>query len=124
VYEPLIISGFFALTCGQHWSTIDAIRLSDGRPVTLKSLSRSEHPDEAEIALFFSTPELSSDSRNHCVLIYEILTKEDESDLQILVMPRLRELASPKFETCGELVECFRQLIEVRLPISKLLCQI
>jgi hypothetical protein len=101
----------------QHWSTIDATRLSDGKRVTLKKVEQSDHPNEVELALFLSS---TSDPRNHTVPIYEVLSRQDESDFQILVMPRLRELKSPPFETCGELVECFRQLIEVRLFITKL----
>jgi hypothetical protein len=86
--------------------------------VTLKKIKLSEHADEAEIASFLSSPELLSDTRNHCVPIYEVLSRQEDPDVQVLVMPTLRELSSPKFDTCGELVECFRQLIEVRLSAS------
>jgi hypothetical protein len=104
----------------QHWSTIDAIRLSDGKGVALKKVELSDHAGEVELALFLSSSKLASDPRNHCVPIYEVLSRQEENDFKILVMPRLRELKSPKFDTCGELVECFRQLIEVRLLIPKL----
>ena len=104
---------FHLIASSKHSSTIDATRVTDGKTVTLKKVNRTEHPFEADIALYLSSPELASDPRNHCVPILEILTKSDEPLFQILVMPRLRAYGDPEFDTCGEVLESFRQLIEV-----------
>ncbi|KAF8838515.1 hypothetical protein BDN67DRAFT_971432 [Paxillus ammoniavirescens] len=95
----------------QFGHIIDATRLSDGRYVTLKRLSKSAHPHEVDIGLYFSSESLSSQPTNHCVPIYEVLTLDD-NDTVLIVMPLLRPYADPHFDTFGEAVECFRQLFE------------
>jgi hypothetical protein len=87
--------------------------VSDGKIVTLKKVNKTAHPCETDIALYLSSPGLALDPRNHSVSILEVLTKSDEPLIQILVMPRLRAYADPTFDTCGEVLESFRQLIEV-----------
>ncbi|KAH0830127.1 hypothetical protein J3R83DRAFT_1473 [Lanmaoa asiatica] len=90
---------------------IDATRLSDGQYVTLKHIKKSEHPYEAEIGLYFSSEALVTQSTNHCVPFYDILSLEDQ-DTVIIVMPLLRLYSDPHFDTFGEVIECFRQLFE------------
>ncbi|KIJ18443.1 hypothetical protein PAXINDRAFT_97248 [Paxillus involutus ATCC 200175] len=90
---------------------IDATRLSDGRYVTLKRLSKSAHPHEVDIGLYFSSESLSSQPVNNCVPFYEVLALDD-NDTVIIVMPLLRPYSDPRFDTFGEAVECFRQLFE------------
>lgn len=87
--------------------------MSDGKIVTLKKVHKTAHPWETDIALYISSPELALDPRNYCVSILEVLTKSDGPLIQILVMPRLRAYADPTFDACGEVLESFRQLIEV-----------
>src|SRR5712664_2669344 len=100
----------------------DATRISDGAHVLLKVVRPSLHPHEAEISAFVSSKDLVSDPRNHCVPLYEVLTVPDEEDNILLVLPLLREWDKPNFETVGEGVEFFRQIIEVRTnqPNSKM----
>jgi hypothetical protein len=92
---------------------LDATRISDGKFVYLKKISKSVHPYEAEIGLFFSSEAMASDHRNHCVPIYEVLQVPDDDDKLILVMPLLREYYDPRFDTVGEVVDFFRQVFEV-----------
>jgi hypothetical protein len=92
---------------------LDATRISDGKFVFLKIISKSVHPYEAEIGLFFSSEAMTSDPRNHCVPIYEVLQVPDDDDKLILVMPLLREFDDPRFDTVGEAVDFFRQVLEV-----------
>jgi hypothetical protein len=75
-------------------------------------MSKSKHPFEADIGLFFSFEPMASDSRNHCVPIYEVLQPPDEDRL-ILVMPLLKNYRLPQFDTSGEVVEFSRQMFEV-----------
>jgi hypothetical protein len=93
---------------------MDAIRISDGQAVGLKKVSKSRHPYEAEIGQFFSSDPLAKDPRNHCIPMLEILSVPDDDDLIIIVLPLLREYYNPRFDTCGEVMECIRQFLEVR----------
>ena len=81
--------------------------------VTLKRIKREHHPYEADIALYLSSEALASQSANHCVPVYGIITLDEEDDTMIMVMPLLRPYDDPHFDTIGEAVECFRQLFEV-----------
>jgi hypothetical protein len=72
---------------------------------------------EVDIARHLSSDPLSKDSRNHCVLLLDVLhppLKDGDRDLQVLVMPFLRPFDSPIFDTFGEAIDCIRQLFEVR----------
>ena len=97
---------------------MDAKSTSDGTRVMLKRVRVSEHPTEVEI-----TRHLSSivDKTNHSPLLKEVLTIPNEDDLRILVFPLLRRFDDPEFDTIGETVEFFRQIIEVSATIIELL---
>lgn len=83
----------------------------------LKWFNPSYHPFEADIGSFFSSGDRASNPRNHCVPIYDVLRVPDEEDAQILVMPLLRKYGDPPFETVGEVVDFFRQTIEVSFDL-------
>ncbi len=82
--------------------------------VVLKRISRSLHPYEVEVGRFLTSPPLSDDPRNHCCPIMEVLQDPQDPDIQVIVMPYLRDYNDPKFATVGEAVEFFRQAFEVR----------
>ena len=92
---------------------LDATRLSDGKYVVLKLVKKSHRSFEVEIGQYFSSEALAGASGNHCIPIYDILHVPDNSETTIIVMPLLLEYMHPPFDTIGEAVECFRQLIEV-----------
>ncbi|EKM54751.1 uncharacterized protein PHACADRAFT_96349 [Phanerochaete carnosa HHB-10118-sp] len=91
---------------------LDATRISDGKIVMLKRVFVQENPREVEITTKFSSEPLVSNPRNHCVPIIEILTVPDAEDIFLLVMPLLRAFNSPRFNTLGEVIECFGQIFE------------
>ncbi|OCH88105.1 hypothetical protein OBBRIDRAFT_735113 [Obba rivulosa] len=91
---------------------VDATRIRDGKLVMLKQISKSVHPYEADICQFFASEPLASDSRNHCVLLIEVLQDPEDDNIHILVMPFLRPHNDPPFQTVGEIVEFFRQIFE------------
>ena len=93
---------------------LDAVRLSDRIPVMLKGVEKSVCPNEVEITTLLGSPPLSSDPRNHCPTVFEVLQVPDDDDIQILVMPLLRRHNTPRFDTVGEALECIRQIAEVR----------
>ncbi|KZP34441.1 hypothetical protein FIBSPDRAFT_772076 [Athelia psychrophila] len=90
----------------------DATRISDGAQVALKLIKPSKDPLEQETMTYFSTGSVASDPRNHCAPIYEALKVPDVDDRVILVMPLLRWTDDPPFETIGEVVDFFGQVIE------------
>lgn len=99
---------------------MDAERIDDGEPVMLKWVSRRAHPHEVEVGCLFSAPGLVGSPRNHCVPILDVLQDPQDGDRQIIVMPRLIRFDEPVFDTVGEVVDCLRQIFEVRaLAISQ-----
>ncbi|KAG9318988.1 kinase-like domain-containing protein [Chiua virens] len=90
---------------------IDATQILDGKVVTLKKVSRMDHPYEVEIGVYFSSESLASNPANHCIPIYDVLSFDD-NNIALLVMPLLRAYTDPNFDTIGEAVECFHQLFE------------
>lgn len=86
--------------------------MSDGVDLMLKLVSQAKHPYEINIGLYFSQTVLASHPKNHCVPILGVLDLPDDDDLKIIVMPLLREIDDPCFDTVGEVVEMFRQIFE------------
>lgn len=68
---------------------------------------------ESVLSQLFSEPTLRSDKRNRCVPILDVLSLPDCADV-LLVMPFLRFWDDPRLQTIGEVVEFFRQMLEVR----------
>ncbi|TRM61240.1 kinase-like domain-containing protein [Schizophyllum amplum] len=91
---------------------LDATRISDGTVVMLKRVNKERHPMEVEITTMLSSPPFSSDPRNHCVPVFEVLQDPDDDKFQLMVLPLLRAYADPRFDTIGEAVDCFRQVIQ------------
>ncbi|KAF8877127.1 kinase-like domain-containing protein [Mucidula mucida] len=90
---------------------MDAVRISDGSHVILKTVSFRDHPDEVNLCILFSE-KLARDPRNHCVQILEVLRSPLDPDIHIIVMPQLRRFDDLPFDTVGEFVDAFRQIFE------------
>jgi hypothetical protein len=95
---------------------MDAIRISDGKPVMMKRQPLEEGPYELEINRLFSTEPLASNPRNHCVQLLDVIELPD--DPPILVQPMLRPFDKPRFQTYGEFVTFFSQICEVSFAYS------
>lgn len=91
--------------------TMDATRISDGKPVMLKLLMPSEGPHELRINQLVSSEPLLSDPRNHCAPLLDVIELPNEP--QIMVHARLRPFNDPPMQTFGEFVSFFGQLCEV-----------
>lgn len=76
-------------------------------------MKKSVHPFELEIGQIFSSQPLATTNDNHCVPIYDTLDVPDDSNAAIIVMPLLLDYRDPRFDTVGEVVDCFRQLFKV-----------
>jgi hypothetical protein len=103
---------------------MDATRVPDGLYVSLKMVKKSDHPHEVGIGQYFMSEKLSSDPKNYCVPFLDVLSVPDESDTQIIVMPLLLSFTKIQFDTFGEVVECLRQLFEVRATVLELTCHL
>ncbi|KAL0575122.1 hypothetical protein V5O48_006848 [Marasmius crinis-equi] len=81
-------------------------------PVMLKRVPATS--DELRIASYLGSALAGTRFRdNRCVPIYEVMTAPSESGSdKIMVMPQLRPFNSPDFDTVGEALDCFRQIIE------------
>ena len=96
---------------------MDATRISDGRPVMLKRLPSEEGPYELQINKLFSTEPLSSDRRNRCARLLDVIRLPNEDP--IMVHPLLRPFDDPPLRTYGEFVAFFAQICKVRhLPLG------
>ena len=91
---------------------MDATRLHDGKRVMLKKVLPEEGPHELQIGRFFSSREVATNSRNHCVPLLDVI-KLPNSGQQLMVMPFLRPFDNPHFQTFGEFVAFFNQVCEV-----------
>ncbi|KAK7683327.1 hypothetical protein QCA50_013589 [Cerrena zonata] len=105
--------------CQNYWDgaiskrsdLIDAIRLSDGETVMMKTFSRDENPHEKEITTFLASEPAKSHPRNHSNVLYEVLDTPGK-DMSLLVMPALDRFHEPGFDNIGEVLECLRQIFE------------
>ncbi len=95
---------------------MDAIRLVDGKQVFIKKVPSTS--SKLRIATYLSSPELRKDARNHCVPILEVLTDPEDSSISFLVMPLLRYIDQPEFDTVGCILDFVEQLLEVTLMLD------
>lgn len=79
----------------------------------LKKVSKTYHPEEADIHEFLTADPFDSYPENHCAPLYETLQSPNDEDITLLVLPLYRRFDDPPFETVGEIVEFFRQIFEV-----------
>lgn len=100
----------------QDWPSLitDATRVSDGRLVSIKRVKTSG--TELEIVNVLSSLELSSDPRNHCVPIFDQFRDDQDSQWSYIIMPFLRYVDDPPFETVSDIVDFVTQMLEVCRP--------
>ncbi|KAI0744016.1 hypothetical protein C8Q80DRAFT_1184545 [Daedaleopsis nitida] len=94
------------------FKVIDAVRVDQGDIVMIKRVERVNTPYESQIGTYLSTAELSSDPRNHCCPVLEVLQDPYDEGLELIVMPLLRRFDEPRLDTVGEAVEFFLQTFE------------
>lgn len=91
---------------------IDATRLSDGKLVMMKVIPSTSA--ELDICRYFSSEPLRDDPRNRCIPLLEVLSHPDDPDVSIMVMPYLRNIDQPLFDTVEDILECGEQILDVR----------
>lgn len=95
---------------------IDAIRVSDGKAVMIKRTLAGTQ--EILIGKFFSTEDIRSNPRNHCVPFLEVFHDDEDEEYDYIVMPVLRPFDDPQFFALGEAVEFVRQTLEVCVCVT------
>ena len=90
---------------------LDAQRLCDEKLVLMKKVKSDSQ--EVRIATYLSSADLREDPDNHCVPILDVLRDPYDASLSFLVMPFLRYIDQPRFDTVGSILDCVQQLLEV-----------
>ncbi len=94
---------------------MDAVRISDGRIVTIKRVQKRNTPWEESTMRRFSTEPLASNPHNYAIPLYDTIQPPWDDDIVFLIMPHFIRIHKHKYATVGEAMECFRQLFEVSL---------
>ncbi|KAL1937549.1 hypothetical protein VTO73DRAFT_13044 [Trametes versicolor] len=89
---------------------IDATRISDGKLVMLKAITATS--TELNICRYFSSEPLRDNPRNRCIPLLEELLHPSDPDVCIMVMPYLRNIDQPPFDTVEDILECGEQLLD------------
>ncbi|KAI0044708.1 hypothetical protein FA95DRAFT_1623057 [Auriscalpium vulgare] len=93
-------------------SIMDAVRSSDGANLVFKKVPMGPGVHEVEVNRLLSSPPLASDPANHSAPLLGVLEVPDEPGQQLIVMPQLRPYYDPNFDTIGEAIAFFHQIIE------------
>jgi hypothetical protein len=88
---------------------VDATRISDGKLVYIKEVETGDL--ESRLALTLAALD---DPTNHSVPILDTFVDYADESISYIVMPFLRLLDNPPFETVGEVVDFADQILEVR----------
>jgi len=106
--HPLYFEDAIHLPAREH--LIDATRVSDGTLVYIKRVRTGDQ--ESQILQMLSPLSLPRQPGNHCVPLLEIFQDEDDEDISYMVMPFLRQIDEPPFETVFNVVDLVDQLLE------------
>ncbi|KAI9063420.1 hypothetical protein FKP32DRAFT_1572126 [Trametes sanguinea] len=102
--------GLHASSLFHPTNMIDAIRISDGKLVFLKKVRTNSL--ELKLSRYFSSEDLRDDPRNHCVHLLDVIPHPTEPEVCFMVMPWLRFVDNPPFETIGDALDFGEQLLE------------
>ena len=90
---------------------MEGAHLRNARRVMLRTVPPEEGPHEPQNGRMFSSGEIATTSRNHCVPQLGVMTLPNLGQL-LMVMPFLRHFDNPRFQTLGESVAFFTQICE------------
>ncbi|KAH8097090.1 hypothetical protein BXZ70DRAFT_895290 [Cristinia sonorae] len=89
---------------------IDARRMSDDKPVYIKRVETDDN--ETRIACMLSSEGCRNDPRNHAVPILDHFEDDVNPSVSYLVMPLLRAVDDPPFETVEDIADFCGQILE------------
>ncbi|KAG9041186.1 hypothetical protein FS837_012635 [Tulasnella sp. UAMH 9824] len=93
-----------------HIGILDAQRISDGLVVVLKEIDAKS--TEGPITSFLSSESIKDDPRNHAVPVLDVLVDNLDDQKLLLVLPLLRRVNSPDFESVPEVLDLIQQTLE------------
>lgn len=106
--HPIDFEDHIRLPIRRH--LIDATRIEGGQIVYIKRVKTNDA--ESTIATLLRAPPLRDNPANHCVPILDLFEDDVDSSISYMVMPFLRLIDSPEFETVDNLIDCADQLLE------------
>jgi hypothetical protein len=90
---------------------VDAIHEATGKRVYIKEVATDS--EELRIAQMLTQEEWAEDPRNHCVPVTKVFKDHKDPGLSYMVMPLLRPVETPPFETVREIIKFADQILEV-----------
>lgn len=90
---------------------IDATRISDSKLVMMKVVPSTS--TELDINRYLSSEPLREDPRNRCIPLLDVLSHPNDPDMSIMVMPYLRGIDDPAFDTVEDILDCGEQILDV-----------
>ncbi|KAI0310990.1 hypothetical protein OF83DRAFT_1088003 [Amylostereum chailletii] len=106
--SPLRCEDCLALPARTH--LVDATAIASGKLVYIKRIQTGDL--ESSIAVMLSNAALRADPRNHSVPVLDVFQDDEDPRISYMVMPFLRRMDSPEFETVGEVVDFVDQILE------------
>lgn len=94
---------------------VDAVRKRDEKDVAVMNISRTSH--ERKILDHVLDAQRASGKDHHIAPILETFEDEREPGLVFYVMTFMRRFDLPSFDAVSEIVELFKQLLEVRVIV-------
>ena len=90
---------------------VDAIHEATGKRVYIKEVATDG--EELNIAQMLRQEEWVGDPRNHCVPVTQVFKDHNDPNVSYMVMPFLRPMDDPPFESVKEIVKFTDQILEV-----------
>jgi serine/threonine protein kinase len=98
---------------------MDATRLSDGKTVAIKCISKSSAGDnEIAITQFFSSKDLAEHPDNHCIPLLDVFENPEEPDHYFIVEPWMTYFNEPEFVNVMEVVDFLAQTLQVGVELK------
>ena len=92
---------------------VDAIHEATGKRVYIKEMATDG--EELRIAQLMTQEEWVSDPRNHCVSVTKVFKDHEDPNMSYVVMPFLRPMNDPPFESVKEIINFTDQILEVAM---------
>lgn len=90
---------------------VDAIHEATGKRVYIKEVPTES--EELRISQLLTQEEWVADQRNHCVPLTRVFKDHSDPSVSYMVMPFLRPVTTPPFETVKEIIKFTDQILEV-----------
>ena len=113
VRSRYLFSMSLLITKQPNASIIDATDTETGKTVCIKRVRVVSDKGSHERQILEKFEKLRQHSNNHCVPLLKHLRDDDDPQLEYLVMPLLRIVDKPAFETVDNVLDFVTQLLEV-----------